>query len=473
MFNWSPTVTSAPGTEPQLRASWAPSTPLVQLNNGTGPAITFAGLTLGPNPDGLGIAFATEGWSREFRLSVDDCVVLGNEAIMGSYNTRHIISIQDSSLGTASAPLSGTAIDLLEPRQNASSQNSISIDNSAVWTQGNCVWVGYQTTGASVHSRITISGSSLRCGNNAIADNPSYQNSYALTRLSLQDSVIVAAGSGFLSVQPIDPVSFIQNTLVVVTSSGVDAVRDLVPSIVNSTFVGGATSLEIDDSNDGPLDVVNNVLVGASNLAVASGDAPRTLLPQYNVFWDNSANASYPLDPSNLTTCDPAFPAPPADPLDPTFDPAVYLPGPVSCLVDAGSPFPGYNDVDGSRNDVGASGGPGGAALLNLFDLDGDGFAGNSDCDDADPLVYAGAPEICGDGLDSDCSGGDAPDADLDGYEDDSDLACPAVTAPDCDDSDPARNPGAIDLPCDGVDQDCSFADEEDFDSDGFLCSSR
>lgn len=40
-------------------------------------------------------------------------------------------------------------------------------------------------------------------------------------------------------------------------------------------------------------------------------------------------------------------------------------------------------------------------------DLDDDGVSqGGGDCDDDDPTVYPGAADVCGDGIDSDCSGG-------------------------------------------------------------------
>jgi hypothetical protein len=128
---------------------------------------------------------------------------------------------------------------------------------------------------------------------------------------------------------------------------------------------------------------------------------------------------------------------------------------------------------------------PEGAALLHVeFDLctadvDGDGFACDVDCNDGDPDVHPAAAELC-DGVDNDCDGSfdeddalDAPlwyvDLDLDGFGNPADAA-PSCTQPpgriadasDCHDGDPSVHPGVTDL-CDGVDNDCDAATDEDF----------
>jgi uncharacterized protein (TIGR03382 family) len=108
------------------------------------------------------------------------------------------------------------------------------------------------------------------------------------------------------------------------------------------------------------------------------------------------------------------------------------------------------------------------------------------DCDDTDPDIYPGAPEIVVDGIDQDCDGGDAcyADADGDGFRDaggatvlsedgdceDAGEAGLEVPATDCDDSDAAVNPDAHEYVADGVDSDCDGYElcYTDVDGDGY-----
>ncbi|MBI2895371.1 MAG: putative metal-binding motif-containing protein [Deltaproteobacteria bacterium] len=154
-------------------------------------------------------------------------------------------------------------------------------------------------------------------------------------------------------------------------------------------------------------------------------------------------------------------------------DPAVY-PGAgdgVCC-----GPFDGKdNDCDGEVDEDGM------CDMECRADFDGDGWFAPEDCDDTDPSVNPGAPDMR-----DPCFGGDGIDQDCDGTADD-EVPGPAGGAPlecdvdgdgwfapeDCDDYDPTIHPGADDvgMACgwvgDGVDQDCDgVADDQELDVD-------
>jgi Putative metal-binding motif len=108
-------------------------------------------------------------------------------------------------------------------------------------------------------------------------------------------------------------------------------------------------------------------------------------------------------------------------------------------------------------------------------DADGDGYVdaacGGTDCDDTNPLINPGALEIPGDGIDSDCNSQELcyQDGDADGYfsvnpENSTDFTCAGpllspTTNGDCDDGDASINPGAVDIPENGIDEDCDGMD--------------
>jgi hypothetical protein len=125
------------------------------------------------------------------------------------------------------------------------------------------------------------------------------------------------------------------------------------------------------------------------------------------------------------------------------------------------------------------------ASCVSFTDLDGDGWASESDCNDADPAVYPLAGDASCDGIDNNCNGlvdELVPiwyqDGDADGFGDSnvSEQTCtpPAgyiQTGGDCDDSDPLVNPGMAEG-CNGIDDDCDgdvdTGCSEDLDADGY-----
>ena len=174
--------------------------------------------------------------------------------------------------------------------------------------------------------------------------------------------------------------------------------------------------------------------------------------------------------------CNPATSDIPADP-DVDGD---GFPASTDCNDGNAAIYPGAPETCDDTTDSDCDGTDNGGATIGLVptfvdgDLDGEAADGASpveycpsdvpvatvlsagaDCDDGDALIFSGATETCGDGIDQDCDGADeacAPDdVDGDGY----------TTDTDCDDNNPAINPGADEL-CStvGVDDDCNDVDE-------------
>ncbi|MEM6928786.1 MAG: putative metal-binding motif-containing protein, partial [Myxococcota bacterium] len=101
---------------------------------------------------------------------------------------------------------------------------------------------------------------------------------------------------------------------------------------------------------------------------------------------------------------------------------------------------------------------------LEQVDEDGDGVTvGDGDCDDTDPQVFPGRVEVPYDGIDNDCVGGDLADIDGDGF------TAAQLGGPDCDDTDPDVAPDKPDAPYDGRDSDCARDNDFDLDGDGVM----
>jgi Putative metal-binding motif len=95
------------------------------------------------------------------------------------------------------------------------------------------------------------------------------------------------------------------------------------------------------------------------------------------------------------------------------------------------------------------------ATFDDLVDKDSDGYLAVSDCNDNDRGIHPNAIDIPHDGIDQNCDGHDNQDADGDGYSS-GDVYHPYTGAnPDCNDNNPDVHPHAVELPNDGIDENC------------------
>lgn len=108
--------------------------------------------------------------------------------------------------------------------------------------------------------------------------------------------------------------------------------------------------------------------------------------------------------------------------------------------------------------------------VVDCIDEDGDGFGEGeaclgADCNDQDPNVHPDAEtDPCGDGVDQDCDDIDPEcppacvDADNDGHYA---ISADCPEGDDCNDMDGTMSPGSIEICGDGIDNDCSNGDQE------------
>ena len=154
---------------------------------------------------------------------------------------------------------------------------------------------------------------------------------------------------------------------------------------------------------------------------------------------------------SNAATPETSFPLAGAGIDQCPDDPNKTTPGTCGCGVPESMNRKWYPDADGDgyggpQNGIWSCTQPAGYAINSL------------DCNDQDATIHPFATDIPCDGIDQDCSRGDVidqtcMDADRDGY----------MADVDCNDNNAAIHPGLKDDVCNGIDNDCDGAVDEDF----------
>ncbi|MEZ4318818.1 MAG: putative metal-binding motif-containing protein [Myxococcota bacterium] len=192
-------------------------------------------------------------------------------------------------------------------------------------------------------------------------------------------------------------------------------------------------------------------------ITVAAGGS---MLGAYNVYWQNDVFGINQQTSATEFIADPLL----VGATRGTCDFTQLGPYSNSPIIDGGDPA--LTDLDGTRSDIGAFGTstpipP--VDPVDPIDDDMDGVQIPADCDDANPDVFPGAVEIPCNGIDEDCDTNNTPDdSDFDG---DGVSVCQL----DCDDGNPAVFPGNPEVQCNGLDDDCDpgTIDDGDLDGDG------
>lgn len=177
-------------------------------------------------------------------------------------------------------------------------------------------------------------------------------------------------------------------------------------TIASSTFAGndsGALASGLAHTDAGSSVIVHHTVFTDHRSAVAV-DSLGVLQLSHGASWDNAGGDEGAGVSASQLVIPTGHPYPGLAPSD---CPPIVAPPWEGELVDAGDPL--LADLDGSRIDLGATGGPDADPALWL-DEDSDGVVVLWDCDDSDPRRAPDQIERPGDGIDNDCDGLDGLD---------------------------------------------------------------
>ncbi|MBN1301614.1 MAG: right-handed parallel beta-helix repeat-containing protein [Melioribacteraceae bacterium] len=219
----------------------------------------------------------------------------------------------------------------------------IEIGESHPTVKSNVIECGYGTTGiycaegsASLLSRNLIKG---------IGGTPSVTINSANPRI--ENNLIYCDHAGFgLFITNAEGTGIQNNIIVDISNSGtgINIVSSSSTSIINNTIATSGKGIEEFNSTSV---VLNNIVINNNNFGVQL--SPQTFY-DYNNIWNNENNYNEIEPGANDISSDPIF----SDASAEDFRLSPYSP-----CINAGNPGEEYNDKDGTRNDIGAYGGPG------------------------------------------------------------------------------------------------------------------
>ncbi|MCK4673526.1 right-handed parallel beta-helix repeat-containing protein, partial [candidate division WOR-3 bacterium] len=129
-------------------------------------------------------------------------------------------------------------------------------------------------------------------------------------------------------------------------------------NIINNTIANN--NIGIYDSGGYQPTIMNNIVTGNTTYGIGCVNSSVPTDFSYNDVWNNGQNYHYCSPGQGSISMDPFY----VD--EPNND---YHLQPGSPCIDSGNPLPQYNDPDGTRNDMGAYGGPGATADFPVVEL--------------------------------------------------------------------------------------------------------